>query len=389
MKVILFFSEKDKPDISRFGEVDKCIDQNSISCNEILDFLNMQNTIVITNCEGAQLIFKYLDDKHSEYNLILGKLALVGHLSSIQQVDNIPGNIIEHILIVPYLPELNEVLIGVETITEDLEDNISKIFKNNNILFTNIKTATHVYSMFQLMSACKSSVWSVVDSIGFREELELNLLSKLLDSYFSSAANASSNNSTTNYQYIRSLIEYLRVNSLPTHFTEGVLRNLTFYWRMKNNIGQKNKPNLIEFYNVDEPFGFLSNFSEHPIFMNGVIWPTVEHYYQGQKFTDSKYQECIRMEVSPVSAKELSHKLKDHHRSDWKQFKVEIMRQALNAKFSQHPDLKNELLGTGKLKIVEKADNDEFWGNGKAGAGVNMLGLLLMEIRESLNKGIE
>ncbi|MFM2063889.1 MAG: hypothetical protein RLZZ507_3560, partial [Cyanobacteriota bacterium] len=36
----------------------------------------------------------------------------------------------------------------------------------------------------------------------------------------------------------------------------------------------------IYFYKVWQPYGCFSNFSPHPIEIEGVDWPTVEHYYQ-------------------------------------------------------------------------------------------------------------
>ena len=46
---------------------------------------------------------------------------------------------------------------------------------------------------------------------------------------------------------------------------------------------------VAEFYKVWDRFGALSNFSPHAVRMPGAdgtlrMWPTVEHYYQAQKF---------------------------------------------------------------------------------------------------------
>jgi len=65
------------------------------------------------------------------------------------------------------------------------------------------------------------------------------------------------------------------------------------------------------------------------------------------------------------------------------------MRKVLRAKFSQHEDLKQLLLSTGNVRLVEagRVDNavNRTWGevNGK---GLNMLGVLLMELRAELAK---
>jgi ribA/ribD-fused uncharacterized protein len=71
-------------------------------------------------------------------------------------------------------------------------------------------------------------------------------------------------------------------------------------------------------------------------------------------------------------------------RRDWESVKVEIMRDALMAKFTQHDELRVLLLSTGDAKIVEHTENDAFWGDGGDGSGKNTLGQLLMQVRESL-----
>ena len=64
------------------------------------------------------------------------------------------------------------------------------------------------------------------------------------------------------------------------------------------------------------------------------------------------------------------------------------MREALRAKFSQHQDLRKILLDTGDAEIVEHTSNDSYWGDGGDGSGKNMLGRLLMEVRDELRAGI-
>jgi len=62
------------------------------------------------------------------------------------------------------------------------------------------------------------------------------------------------------------------------------------------------------------------------------------------------------------------------------------MRDALCAKFTQHDDLRRLLLSTGDAKLVEHTERDDFWGNGGDGSGANMLGRLLMELRDELRR---
>ena len=61
-----------------------------------------------------------------------------------------------------------------------------------------------------------------------------------------------------------------------------------------------------------------------------------------------------------------------------------IMREAVLAKFSQHADIREVLLGTGDALLVEHTSSDHYWGDGGDGSGRNMLGQILMSVREEL-----
>lgn len=141
---------------------------------------------------------------------------------------------------------------------------------------------------------------------------------------------------------------------------------------------------VIRFYSVKEPFGFLSNFWLAAIELDGCTWPTVEHYFQANKFIDSKVREKIRKARSPMNAARLGRSGKHPLRPDWEIAKNDVMRKAIVAKFTQHAELRNELLNTGRAVLVEHTANDCYWGDGLNGTGLNMLGKLLMETRLSL-----
>ncbi len=42
----------------------------------------------------------------------------------------------------------------------------------------------------------------------------------------------------------------------------------------------------ILFFVAADEYGDFSNFSRHGVELDGRYWPTVEHYFQAQKFTD-------------------------------------------------------------------------------------------------------
>lgn len=68
-------------------------------------------------------------------------------------------------------------------------------------------------------------------------------------------------------------------------------------------------------------------------------------------------------------------------RDDWEQVKDDIMLYAVYQKFSQNSVLKDLLLSTNDLEIVEHTVNDSYWGDGGDGSGKNMLGQILMRVR--------
>lgn len=143
---------------------------------------------------------------------------------------------------------------------------------------------------------------------------------------------------------------------------------------------------VIHFYSVSDDYGEFSNFAAYPITLKKKRWPTAEHYFQAQKFKDAKSQEEIRKANSPMLAARMGRDRKRRLRRDWNSARVNVMREAVLAKFIQHPELQKLLISTGELKIVEHTENDDFWGDGGDGSGKNMLGRILMSIRQQLQE---
>ena len=132
-------------------------------------------------------------------------------------------------------------------------------------------------------------------------------------------------------------------------------------------------------------YSFLSNFSPYG-FSNtyGTYWPTVEHFYQAHKSRKRAIRKLINQASSPSEAKRLGNSVE--LRYDWKEVKVKVMRTALGRKFTQNPYLKSRLLLTGDAHLEEgNYWGDTYWGVCK-GVGENMLGKLLMELRDKLKE---
>ncbi len=142
----------------------------------------------------------------------------------------------------------------------------------------------------------------------------------------------------------------------------------------------------IYFYSNTDKYGVFSNFSPHGIQMEAGWWPTIEHYFQAQKFEDEDYQSKICRVRSPKEAKSLGQTRKLPLRSDWEEIKEDLMLQAVRKKFETHAEIRALLLATGEEELVENAPNDYYWGCGKNGTGQNKLGQILMQVRAELRQ---
>lgn len=126
-----------------------------------------------------------------------------------------------------------------------------------------------------------------------------------------------------------------------------------------------------------EEYFFLSNFYPVKIWYNQFCFPSVENAYQAQKTFDLDAQNILATMETPTEAKLYGRALE--LRSNWERVKVNIMRDLLCQKFYFNDELKKKLLDTGTEELIESSYwNDCFWG----GNGQNILGRLLMEIRE-------
>ncbi len=145
----------------------------------------------------------------------------------------------------------------------------------------------------------------------------------------------------------------------------------------------------IYFYKVWQPYGCFSNFSPHGIQIRGTYWPTVEHYYQAQKFVtsiDAVIIPVIHSAPTPEEAAALGRCSTRQLRRDWEVVKTQVMKEAVLKKFLTHTDIREILLTTGNEILVENSPNDYFWGCGVDKTGQNHLGKILMDVREQILK---
>ena len=141
---------------------------------------------------------------------------------------------------------------------------------------------------------------------------------------------------------------------------------------------------VIRFFAQSATHREFSNFAPFGIDLDGTWWPTVENYYQAQKFTDPDLRQSIMRAERPIIAKNLADENKATIRPDWNALKDEVMYRAVRRKFELHPALRAMLLATGEEDIVEANPADSYWGMGRDGTGLNRLGQIMARIRAEL-----
>jgi ribA/ribD-fused uncharacterized protein len=155
----------------------------------------------------------------------------------------------------------------------------------------------------------------------------------------------------------------------------------------------------ILFAGADESKGEYRNFSamsEHPVEIDGVKYPTVEHYYQAMKATLFKDEDSLKKILKTKTAKAVKavgKKVTGFVKELWDAGKDAYMETGMRTKFVQHPEIRKQLLDTGD-KVIGFADaRDTYWSIGTSMTtekakfpskwrGQNKLGKLLMQMRD-------
>lgn len=102
----------------------------------------------------------------------------------------------------------------------------------------------------------------------------------------------------------------------------------------------------------------------------------------------------ILAEKEPAKIKALGRKVKNYNDGVWDEFRYQIMVDGLYLKFSQNPQIGEQLCATYPNMLYEAAPNDNIWGIGMCAKeaitkdeseyGTNLLGKALMNVREQL-----
>lgn len=142
----------------------------------------------------------------------------------------------------------------------------------------------------------------------------------------------------------------------------------------------------------------FSQWYESPFQEADITYPTAEHWMMAEKarlFNDTEILEEIINARTAAEAKKLGRKVKNFENAVWNENRAEIVINGNYLKFSQNEELKDFLLKTNNRVLVEASPYDRIWGIGlksndmhaqypEKWQGLNLLGYVLMEVRDQL-----
>lgn len=158
-----------------------------------------------------------------------------------------------------------------------------------------------------------------------------------------------------------------------------------FFWGHTGKPGQLGKECLSQWYPA-------------PFEIEGVRYPTAEHYMMYQKaalFGDDVSAKKMLSATTPGEVKTLGRGVSGFDEGRWVAARFDIVVIGNINKFSQNPDMGAFLSGTGERVLVEASPRDAIWGIGLGEGneaahdparwpGLNLLGFALMVARSRL-----
>lgn len=134
----------------------------------------------------------------------------------------------------------------------------------------------------------------------------------------------------------------------------------------------------------------FSNFFPCEVRVHGLQFKSSEAAYQALK-CETEEGRAEFVDLTPEQAWACFHGPTKTHVAppDWDSRCEHAMRAVLEAKFSGNVELRDKLLGTGRAYLVENSPlgHDDFWADNGDGSGANVMGRLLMQLRETLGGG--
>jgi len=144
--------------------------------------------------------------------------------------------------------------------------------------------------------------------------------------------------------------------------------------------------------------GCLSQWWPAPFTVDGVVYPTAEHWMMAAKarlFRDDQALAAVLGAPSPKAAKAAGRLVRGFDEQAWAAVRFDLVVAGNLAKFRQHPKLAAFLSATGPKVLAEASPHDRIWGIGMTAGhqdavlpsrwqGSNLLGFALMNVRDAL-----
>ena len=146
--------------------------------------------------------------------------------------------------------------------------------------------------------------------------------------------------------------------------------------------------------------GFLSQWYMSTFTKDGIEYVCAEQWMMAEKarlFGDEETLELILADPKPRNQKNLGRMVRGFDEETWKSHRSGIVEEGSYLKFSQNDELKEALLATGDLELVEASPYDKIWGIGlkpddrrarskSNWKGMNLLGKALMVARDRIRE---
>ena len=149
---------------------------------------------------------------------------------------------------------------------------------------------------------------------------------------------------------------------------------------------------------VKDEWGILGNFAQTPIVVNGVTFDCTERLFHMMKFSPDAVEGICKIMKSPgglgmkMRMKPMYRNHPEWFHDHWPSMVVDAMKYCLTLKYEQSEDFRKELERSKGKFIVEdetsrkRGRDADSWGTvlrGDAYVGPNLLGRLLMELRDN------
>ena len=156
---------------------------------------------------------------------------------------------------------------------------------------------------------------------------------------------------------------------------------------------------VVAFYGGRQSGAIFSTFFPATFWDDGDRHSSLEGYFQYQKakkFGDKEAMEKIINTKSPSIQRKLGENIKGFDEAVWAQVRDDVMRTGLRLKFEQNSGLRHRLLMTHNASLCEATANEKYWAcglnlnhkdlpNKAAWPGENKLGIMLMQLRDTLH----